>query len=112
LPWPARHTVCNGAFAYRDKRRRPLAFRINVEERHVVGTESPVIADLPVGADARRQRSANVSEGEGFWTPALAGRSCAMRGRSSKPPKEETAGRKDARGTVCAFKARSHDRGN
>src|ERR1700677_2942662 len=59
-------------------------FRINVEERHVVGTESPVIVDLPVVADARSQRTANVSEGEGFWTPNLAGRSCAMRGRRSK----------------------------
>src|SRR5208282_583469 len=41
----------------------PLAFRITVEKRHVVGTENPVIADLPIGADARGQRTANVSEG-------------------------------------------------
>ena len=39
------------------KDEEPLAFRINVKELHMVGTESPVIADLPVGADARRQRN-------------------------------------------------------
>jgi hypothetical protein len=40
----------------------PLAFRIK-SKRHAVGTENPVIADLPVGADTRGQRTANVSEG-------------------------------------------------
>jgi hypothetical protein len=83
------------AFAYRDKRRRPLGFRINVEEGHVVGTESPVIADLPVGADARRQRTANVSDGEGLGRGPLRDGRARCGAGVLKPPKEETAGRKD-----------------
>jgi hypothetical protein len=53
LPRAARHAVCNSLCVTETEGDEPLASRINVEKRHVVGTENPVIADLPVGADAR-----------------------------------------------------------
>ena len=40
----------------------PLAFRINLEKRHLVGTEKPVIAPCRNPPDACGQRIANVSE--------------------------------------------------
>jgi hypothetical protein len=63
LPRAARHAVCNSVCVTETEGEEPLASRINVEKRHVLGTENPVIADRRVGADARSEEPLTI-EGE------------------------------------------------